>query len=164
MGEFNTYIGNTIYPLGFPVVIVAISEHMELQRIVEFFVLMIHPDGEAEYYPQRCFYRNIPKGILSDQDLLDGTLMTVLAKLDLVIDEKRGKLEDSQKIMVPYSLRFSLEPLSPSKLRFLLIHYALGDQVEKIRNQTICTELKDVLPLWPEKEETRWLVKRVEDF
>jgi hypothetical protein len=164
MGEFNTYIGGLIYPLGFPVVITTVSKQDEYKRFTEFFILMIHPDGEAEYYSRRYIYNNIPEIILSNEELLEGTLSVVMAKLDSTIDEKREKLKDRQKIMIPYSLRFTLDPLGLPILRFLLIHYALKDQVEKIRNQTSCTELKSVLPVWPEKVEIRWLVTKTEDF
>jgi uncharacterized membrane protein len=164
MGEFKTYIGGVIYPLGFPVVITTVSKEDEYKRFTEFFILMIHPDGEAEYYSRRYIYNNIPESILSNEELLEGTLSVVMAKLDSTIDEKREKLGDSQKNMVPYSLRFTLDPLALPMLRFFLIHYTLKGQVEKIRQKTSCTELKSVLPVWSEKVETRWLVTKTEDF
>ena len=146
MSIFKSLIGNTIYPIGFPVVIVTADKPMNGIRIAEFFILLFPPSGSVKLNRRRFIYENVPESMLQDEELLDGTLLTVQAELDMIVDAQRRQFEPVSQVMLPYSVRFNLEELSLSRLRYLLVHHRLQEVVEQIRRETYCTELNNILP------------------
>ncbi len=157
MSKYQLLIGDHLYPIGFPVVMMTAGNVMNTVRAAEHFILVFSSQGEVQYNRLRCIYNNVPDGILSDDDLLNGTLETVHAQLDLVVHQARMRLPDGQRILLPYSMRFALRDLMPAKLRSLLIQNNLGHLVEQIRHETYSDELKELLPRWPLLN--RWVVE-----
>jgi hypothetical protein len=146
MAMFQSFIGNSIYGMGFPVVIVAVDKPMDGVRTAEFFIMFLGASTSVPVNRRRFVYRNVPESMLSDDDLLKGTLHTVQAELDIALDTRRQHLGSTDQLMLPYSLRFNLEELHLQTLRFLVIHYRLRERVEQIRRETYCEDLRKSLP------------------
>jgi len=121
MASCKTYIANTIYLIGFPVIMVATDKPSADVRIAEFFILMFPPQGEVTLTRRRFVYHNLPDSVLSDQELLDATLVTVQAELDQAVDVVRQQLAPDQTTMLPYYLRFTPEELGWGTLPFTTV-------------------------------------------
>ena len=149
MSMYKLYIGEHIYPVGFPVVIITAANLMDSVRMSEYFILLFPTQGAVQYKRCRLIYRNIPDSVLNEESLLEGTLETVNGELDLMVHKIRTKLSDEKGVILPFSLRFTLNELSQAKLRFLFIRHNLARLARQICRETYSEELKQVLPQWP---------------
>ena len=118
-------------------------------RTAELFILLFPSSGSPTLSRRRFVYTNVPDSVLSNEELLSGTMVTVQAELDIVVDNYRQQLGPDDRALLPYSVRFTLSDLALSDFRFLLIHHNLPHVADQIRRDSYCEELKEQLPKWP---------------